>query len=252
MLGTFILLFGWFGFNGASTFAASDMRFAVVVTNTLLAAAFGGTAAMLVMWKKFGKPDPSMSANGMLAGLVAITAPCAFVQPWAAALIGIIAGVLVIYAVLFVERVLKVDDPVGAVAVHGVCGLFGLLSVGIFADGSYGAAWNGVDGTVRGILYETDGFSFLGGDWGQLGAQAIAALTAVVVGFSLSFAFFKIQDMIMGIRSSEEDEIGGLDMPEMGSMAYPDFLEARGPVFVATDDVLAGGGAATLRSEVGA
>lgn len=241
MLGTFILLFGWFGFNGASTFSAADLRFAVVVVNTAIAAAFGSIVAMFVMWAKFKKPDPSMTANGMLAGLVAITAPCAFVQPWAAAVIGIVAGVLVVYAVLFIERVMKVDDPVGAVAVHGVNGFWGLIALGLFADGQYGDAWNGVSGGVEGLFY---------GDAGQLGAQLISVATIIVFGFGLSFLFFKIQDKIMGIRSKEDDEIGGLDMPEMGSMAYPDFLEAKGPVFVSTDDVLAGG-AAALRSEVG-
>ncbi len=142
MLGTFILLFGWFGFNAASTFAATDIQFAVVATNTAIAGAFGAVVSMLWITKRTGKPDPGMMANGMLAGLVAITAPCAFVAPWAAAVIGIIAGVLVIEAVFFVERKLKLDDPVGAIAVHGVNGLFGVLAVGIFANGSYGADWN--------------------------------------------------------------------------------------------------------------
>ncbi len=127
MLGCFILLFGWFGFNAASTFAATDIQFAVVAANTALAAAFGATAAMFWMtMKRAGKPDPGMMVNGMLAGLVAITAPCAFVEPWAAAVIGIIAGVLVIEAVVFIEK-RGIDDPVGAIAVHGVCGIFGVL-----------------------------------------------------------------------------------------------------------------------------
>src|SRR4029077_13312219 len=143
MLGTFILLFGWFGFNAASTFAATDVQFAVVATNTAIAGAFGAVVSMLWITKRTGKPDPGMMANGMLAGLVAITAPCAFIAPWAAAVIGCISGVLVIEAVFFVERKLKVDDPVGAIAVHCVCGSFGVLAVGIFSNGSYGAAWNG-------------------------------------------------------------------------------------------------------------
>ena len=143
MLGTFILLFGWFGFNAASTFAATDVQFATVATNTAIAGAFGAIIAMLWITRRTGKPDPGMMANGMLAGLVAITAPCAFVSPVMAAVIGIIAGVLVIEAVWFVERKLKVDDPVGAIAVHGVNGTFGVLAVGLFANGSYGAGWNG-------------------------------------------------------------------------------------------------------------
>lgn len=241
MLGTFILLFGWFGFNAASTFAASDLRFAVAATNTALAAGFGATTAMFVMWKMFGKPDPSMSANGMLAGLVAITAPCAFVAPWAAALIGAIAGVVVIYAVLFVENKLKIDDPVGAVAVHGVNGLWGVIALGLFADGTYGEGWNGVAGGVAGLFY---------GDAGQLGAQLISVATIVVFGFGVSYAFFKICDKAMGIRSKPEDEIAGLDLPEMGTLAYPDFLEAQGPVFLSVDDPTLTGQAADLRAEV--
>ena len=141
MLGTFILLFGWFGFNAASTFAATDVRFAVVAANTALAAAFGATAAMFWVMRRMGKPDPGMMANGMLAGLVAITAPCAFVQPWAAAVIGIIAAVIVVESCMFFERK-GIDDPVGAISVHGVCGIFGVLCVGIFSSGDYGAGWN--------------------------------------------------------------------------------------------------------------
>ena len=138
LLGTFILLFGWFGFNAASTFAATDVQFATVAANTAIAGAFGAIVAMVWITKRTGKPDPGMMANGMLAGLVAITAPCAFVSPAISALIGTIAGVLVIEAVFFVERVLKVDDPVGAIAVHGINGAFGVLCVGLFANGSYG------------------------------------------------------------------------------------------------------------------
>jgi Amt family ammonium transporter len=241
MLGTFILLFGWFGFNGASTFAATDLRFAVAATNTGIAAAFGAVTSMLVMWRRFGKPDPSMSANGMLAGLVGITAPAAFVQPWAAAVIGIVAGILVVWGVLFVERTLRVDDPVGAVAVHGINGLWGVIAVGLFADGAYGAGWNGVEGGVKGLLY---------GDAGQLIAQLIACGVIIVVGGGLSLAFFTVQDKVQGIRSKEEDEIAGLDIPEMGTLAYPDFLEAQGPVF--WDSAANGSAAAKLRQEVGA
>jgi Amt family ammonium transporter len=222
MLGTFILLFGWFGFNAASTLSATDVQFATVATNTAIAAAFGAITAMMWITRRTGKPDPAMMANGMLAGLVAITAPCAFVAPWAAATIGIIAGVLVIESVFFVERRLKLDDPVGAISVHGVCGLFGVLAVGIFSNGSYGAEWNGssVEG-VKGII---------DGDWGQLGAQALGVLVICTVLFGISFAFFKAQDTLSkrngkgGIRSSEEDEIEGLDVPEMGVLAYPEFV----------------------------
>jgi Amt family ammonium transporter len=217
ILGTFILFFGWFGFNAASTFASSDIQFAVVATNTAIAAAFGSIVAMLWISFRTGKPDPGMMANGMLAGLVAITAPCAFVAPWAAAVIGCVAGLLVIESVFFVERRLKVDDPVGAVSVHGVCGCFGVLAVGIFANGSYGAGWNGSDSAgVEGIIK---------GDWSQLGAQLLGAAVIATIIFGLAFAFFKVQNALTkgGIRSSADDELAGLDLPEMGVLAYPEF-----------------------------
>ena len=216
MLGTFILLFGWFGFNAASTFAATDVQFAVAATNTAIAGAFGSIVAMLYITRKTGKPDPGMMVNGMLAGLVAITAPCAFVDPWAAAVIGTIAAVLIIEAVYFFER-RGIDDPVGAISVHGVGGLFGLLSVGVFANGTYGAGWNGSTSEgVKGIIK---------GDWGQLGAQALGAVTIVVVCGIMSYSFFAIQNKMTkgGIRSKAEDEIEGLDLAEMGVLAYPEF-----------------------------
>src|SRR5205823_2333542 len=220
MLGTFILLFGWFGFNAASTLAATDLRFTVVAANTAIAAAFGAIIAMFWVWMRSGKPDPGMMANGMLAGLVAITAPCAFVQPWAAALIGSIAGTIVVESVWFFERRAKVDDPVGAISVHGVCGIWGVLSVGLFADGAYGAGWNlttGKAGGVTGLFY---------GDPGQLGAQAVGAATLMIVMFGIAFAFFKIQNALTkgGIRPTAEVEEAGLDLPEMGVLAYPEFV----------------------------
>ncbi len=222
MLGCFILLFGWFGFNAASTFAASDIRFAVVALNTALAAAFGATTAMFWVWKRWGKPDPGMMVNGMLAGLVAITAPCAFVQPWAAMVIGIISGVLVIEAAIFIEKK-GIDDPVGAIAVHGVCGIFGVLSIGIFADGQYGSGWNGTTTTTNGVT----GFLYGGDGPKQFVAQLIGAAVICTVMFGVAYAFFAIQNKVMkgGIRSEENDEIIGLDEPEMGMYAYPEFVE---------------------------
>jgi ammonium transporter, Amt family len=226
LLGTFILLFGWFGFNAASTFAATDIQFATVAANTAIAGAFGAIVAMFWITKRTGKPDPGMMANGMLAGLVAITAPCAFVQPWAAAVIGAISGVVVIEAVFFVERKLKVDDPVGAIAVHGVNGTLGVLYVGIFSSGMYGAGWNltasGDAATatgVTGILYDFG----LGG--GQLLSQLIGVVVIWTVIFGVAFGFFKIQNALTkgGIRSAEEDEVAGLDLAEMGVLAYPEF-----------------------------
>jgi len=227
MLGTFILLFGWFGFNAASTFAATDVQFATVATNTAIAGAFGAIVAMLWMTRRSGKPDPGMMANGMLAGLVAITAPCAFVTPAMSAVIGAVAGVLVIEAAFFIERRLKVDDPVGAIAVHGVNGTWGVLALGLFANGSYGGGWNGsdVDG-VTGLFW---------GDAGQLGAQVLGVVVLWTVILGIAYAFFRIQDSVShalgkcGIRSKEDDELVGLDLPEVGALAYPDFVRSHAP-----------------------
>jgi Amt family ammonium transporter len=210
IVGTIILVFGWFGFNAGSTLSGGDLRLAMVATNTLLASCFGAVAAMLFMWKKTGHPDPSMSANGCLAGLVAITAPCAFVSSWAAALIGAIAGVWVCVAVYVLERRFKIDDPVGAVAVHGMNGLWGVLALGIFADGTYGGGLNGVDHAVRGALY---------GGWSQLLAQLVGMAACTVFVCGLAYAFFKIQDKVMGIRVTPEIEMAGVD-EEMGVPAY--------------------------------
>ena len=215
--GTFILAFGWFGFNAGSTLAGGDLRIAVIATNTMLASAAGAFSAMLYVWYRYGKPDPSMLVNGMLAGLVAITAPCAFVNSVSAVVIGAVAGVLVVAAVFFVERVLKVDDPVGAIAVHGVCGAFGVMSVGLFADGTYGDGLNGVPGTVKGLFY---------GDASQLVAQSIGTLTCIVFVFCTFYAFFKLVEITMGNRVPASAELEGLDVPEMGVLGYPDSVMA--------------------------
>ncbi len=213
VLGTLILAFGWFGFNGGSTLALTDGRTASVCVCTMLASAAGFMTAMLYMWFVFGKPDPTMGCNGMLAGLVAITAPCAFVNPLGATIIGAIAGVLVIWSVLFVERVLKVDDPVGAVSVHGACGAFGCLCIGLFADGKYGAGWNGVaDKTPLGLFY--------GGGLQQLAAEAIGVAANFLWVFPVAFLCFMIVEKTMGNRVSARDEIQGLDIPEMGILGY--------------------------------
>ena len=212
IIGTFILAFGWFGFNPGSTLAGNDLRIAVVATNTMIASGAGALFATLYMKFRYGKPDPSMMANGLLAGLVAITAPCAFVNASTAFLIGAVSGVLVVVAVFFIDQKLRIDDPVGAIAVHGVNGAWGVLSLGLFADGTYGDGWNGVAGPVKGLFY---------GDSGQFLAQTIGTLVCIVFVFIAMFSFFKIQDKFFGgIRSSKEDEIGGLDMPEMGVIGY--------------------------------
>jgi ammonium transporter, Amt family len=203
-----------------STLSATDLRFPIIIGNTMLAGAAGCVVAMFLVWKLWGHPDPSMAVNGMLAGLVAITAPCAFVTPWAAVLIGTIAGGLVVGSVVFIERVLKVDDPVGASSVHGVNGAWGMIALGLFADGSYGAGWNGVEGGVRGLFY---------GDASQFLAQVIAVVVVFAWAFGMHYAFFRIQDAIQGIRSAEDDEIAGLDSGEMGVLAYPDMV-GSGPL----------------------
>ena len=217
ILGTFILAFGWFGFNPGSTLAGGDLRISVIAVNTMLASASGAIMAMFYMWARFGKPDPSMMANGMLAGLVAITAPCAFVSSLWAFVIGAVAGILVCWSVFFVENTLKVDDPVGAVSVHGTCGAWGVLSLGVFADGTYGDGFNNVPGTVRGLLY---------GDPSQFMAQIIGTLTNFGFIFAASWVFFKAVDAVMGMRVSAEVELEGLDVPEMGAHGYP---EIQGP-----------------------
>jgi ammonium transporter, Amt family len=218
LLGAFILAFGWFGFNPGSTLGVSGgglNRVGIVAVATMLAGAGGALSATLYMVLKTGKPDPTMIANGLLAGLVAITAPSGFVGANAGFIIGAIAGVLVCAAVAFFDK-LRIDDPVGAISVHGVCGLFGVLCVGIFADGTafYGGSWNGVSGSVKGLLY---------GDWSQFGAQVVGCVTLLVWAFGGSLVFFKILDKIMGMRVSPEVEIEGLDLAETGVLAYPNF-----------------------------
>jgi Amt family ammonium transporter len=212
VIGCFILAFGWFGFNPGSTLAGSDLRISVIAVNTMIASATGAFASMLYMWWfKTKKPDPSMMINGMLAGLVAITAPCAFVTVQSAALIGLVAGVLVIEAAFFIEKRLKIDDPVGAASVHGVNGLWGVLSLGLFADGTYGDGWNGVKGTVTGLFY---------GDGGQFVAQVIGGITNIIVVGAMGWIVFKLIDVIVGLRVSAKDELEGLDVPEMGTEGY--------------------------------
>jgi len=215
ILGCFILAFGWFGFNAGSSLSGTDLRIGVIATNTMLASASGAFCSMMYMWMFYGKPDISMAANGLLAGLVAITAPCAFVNSVSAVIIGAIAGVLLCISVFFVERTLKIDDPVGAISVHGVNGAWGLLSVGLFADGTYGDALNGISGGVTGLFY---------GDGGQLMAQIAGVVTNFVFVFVLMFIFFKVSNLIVPMRVKPEHELEGLDQHEVAVTAYPDFV----------------------------
>lgn len=214
LLGCFILAFGWFGFNAGSTLAGGDLRIGVVAVNTMLASAAGAFSSMIYMWMRFGKPDISMIANGFLAGLVAITAPCAFVNAISSVVIGLVAGILLCMSVFFVERALKIDDPVGAISVHGVNGAWGMLALGLFADGTYGDGLNGVAGSVKGLFY---------GDPSQFSAQIAAIVTNFVFVFVVMYLFFKILNMITPLRVPEELEIEGLDQAEVAVVAYPDF-----------------------------
>ena len=219
LTGCFILAFGWFGFNPGSTLGASgngSLRIGSIAVNTMLAGMAGGFSAMFYMWIRYGKPDASMSGNGLLAGLVAITAPSGFVNSISAVVIGLIAGVLVCLSVEFVERKMKVDDPVGAISVHGTNGLWGVIAVGLFADGrsNYGGSWNGVTGSVTGLFY---------GDAGQLVAQLIGVVTLIGVVFTLSFVLNLAVDAIVGQRVSAKAELEGLDLPEIGALGYPEF-----------------------------
>ena len=226
LTGCFILAFGWFGFNPGSTLGASSngaLRIGSIAVNTMLAGMAGSFGAILYMWLRYGKPDASMSGNGLLAGLVAITAPSGFVNPVGAVIIGLIAGVLVCVSVEFVDRVLRVDDPVGAISVHGTNGLWGVLSIGLFADGksNYGGSWNGVAGSVTGIFYGDNG--------GQLVAQLIGIVTLVGFVFTLSFVFNLLVDWFVGQRVAPKAELEGLDLPEMGALGYPEFeLKSEG------------------------
>jgi Amt family ammonium transporter len=172
-------------------------------------------------------------ANGMLAGLVAITAPCAFVQPFAAAIIGIVAGIVVVESVWFIEK-RGVDDPVGAISVHGVCGIWGVLSVGLFADGSYGGDWNATGSKTLNVW----GLFYGHGGGGQLVAQAIGSAVIIFVMGGIAYTFFAIQNKVMkgGIRPTRDVELAGVDLPEMGVLAYPNFLGSNQAVELAGGD----------------
>lgn len=194
-LGVFILWLGWFGFNPGSTTAANK-DIAMIFVNTNMAAATGAVFAMFTSWIKFGKPEVGMSLNGALAGLVAITAPCASVSPLSSVVIGAVAGILVVLSVLFFEKI-KVDDPVGAISVHGVNGAWGTLAAGIFNMG----------GTSASII----------------GVQALGIVTCFIWTFSTAFILFKVIDKTMGLRAGAQEEAEGLDLGEHGGSAYPDF-----------------------------
>ena len=204
VIGTFILFFGWFGFNAGSTVAATELRISVIAVNTFLAAATGAVVALYWKLTTTGKTDILAACNGSLAGLVAITAPCAFVPPWAAVVIGAIAVPFMFGTAYIVEHKLKVDDVVGAVQVHFGAGVWGILSVGIFADGTYG---------VSGII---------AGEWGQLALQVIDIFVVIAWVIPTVFALFWLLKKTLGLRVSEKEELQGLDIPEHGLEAYPE------------------------------
>ncbi|WP_456431298.1 ammonium transporter [Thermosulfuriphilus sp.] len=212
-LGTFILWFGWYGFNPGSTFSAHHLRISVIAVNTTLAASAASLTALLIILAKTKRFDLGMALNGALAGLVAITAPCAWVESWAAVAIGIVAGFVVVAGVYLLEA-LKIDDPVGAVPVHGFNGIWGLLAVGIFADGTYGNY--SIDPPfVKGLLY--------GGGIDQFVSQLIGAGALIAWAFGCGLILFKVLDMVMGIRVEPKEELMGLDLIEHGTPAYPEF-----------------------------
>ncbi|MEW5972039.1 MAG: ammonium transporter, partial [Pseudomonadota bacterium] len=207
-LGVFILWFGWFGFNPGSTLSVGNGELiARVAINTNLAAASGGILAMATVWKMFGKPDLSMAMNGALAGLVAITAPCAFVEPWAAITIGAVGGILVVLSVVTLDK-LGIDDPVGAVPVHGLNGLWGTLAIGIFGQKALGLSFDG-------LVY--------GGGIKQLLIQGLGVFSVIIfVLFTMGITFKLIQKTI-GLRVSREEELKGLDIGEHGMESYSGF-----------------------------
>lgn len=202
-LGVFILWFGWFGFNPGSQLAAATSEdqtaISLVFLNTNLAACAGGVTALVISWAKYSKPSLSLTLNGILAGLVGITAGCDVVSPMGAVFIGLIAGAAMIYAVDFIDHTLHIDDPVGASAVHGVCGTLGTILVGLFA---------------------TDGGLFYGGGWGLLGAQVFASIVVASWAAGMGFVIFKLLDKVHGLRVSARVEEEGLDIYEHGESAY--------------------------------
>ena len=207
-MGVFILWFGWFGFNAGSTLGFSEPDLvARVAINTTLAPSTGAIAAMFTAWLWWGKPDLTISLNGALAGLVGITAPCAVVSPAAALCIGLLAGILVVFGIDWMNRI-RVDDPVGAVSVHGLCGIWGTLAVGLFGQAVLGAPQDG-------LLY--------GGGFGQLGVQCLGVVACFLFAGVAMYVVFKFIDVTLGLRVSHETELRGLDLDEHGMESYGGF-----------------------------
>lgn len=217
IFGTLLLAFGWFGFNSGSSLSGLTDRIGLIAVNTMLASGAGTVAACFAMWKIYGKPDPSMMCNGMLGGLVSITASCAFISPLAAFFIGAVAGLIVVWSVLLLERK-GIDDPVGAISVHGVGGVWGILAVGLFANGTYGDGYNHVAGNVVGFFYGNHSLK-------QLSAQVIAAITCIAWNLAIGGLVFRLIAKWLGSnRVRPEVELAGLDIPEMGAPGYSEFI----------------------------
>ncbi|MED1471320.1 ammonium transporter [Bacillus salipaludis] len=212
-LSVLLLWVGWFGFNAGSTLSADKAFFGFVALNTNLGAAAGTVAAMMISWMVMGKADVPMMLNGALAGLVAITASCGFVDTWAAVVIGFISGILVFYSIRFFEK-RKIDDPIAALSVHGTAGVWGTLSNGLFATKELATVGK------PGLFY--------GGGFHQLGIQAMGVITCAAYAFIVSFIILSIMKTVMnGLRVTEEEEIIGLDMSEHGSYGYPELIKAE-------------------------
>lgn len=208
-LGVFILWFGWFGFNPGSTMGAiTDIAHIAVTTN--LAAAAGAIGAMITAWKMFGKPDTSMALNGVIAGLVAITAPCAFVSAGSSIVIGFAAGVLVVLSVVFLDKIMHIDDPVGAISAHAVCGVWGTFALGLFAQDKF------IPGTTGNGL-------FFGGGLKLLGAQVLGIVAVFAWCMVAGFLLFYMIKKVIGLRVSREEELRGLDISEHGMESYAGF-----------------------------
>ena len=212
-LGVLILWFGWFGFNPGSTLSGSSPAISFIAVNTAVAAAAGALGAMIYVWLRYKKPDVSMILNGALAGLVGITAGCAVVSPVSAIIIGFIAGIIVVVSVDIFDRKFRIDDPVGAISVHGICGVFGTLAVGLFAQSGY-ASISGFDG-VNGL--------FFGGGAGLLLTQFIGSMSAISWSFAIMVVLFIIMKYTIGLRVSRDEELKGLDILEHGMEAYNGF-----------------------------
>ncbi len=216
VIGVFILWFGWFGFNPGSTLSAHELRISIIAANTNLSASAGAVTSMFITWMRNGKPDVAMTVNGAVGGLVAITAPCAWVAPWSAVLIGVVAGFIAVYGYWWLEK-RGVDDVVGAIPVHGFNGTWGIIALGLLADGTYGV-YTTSSPLVTGLLYGNLGFFIV---------QVVSAVVNFAWAFIMGFVLFYVLKKTVGLRVSREEELLGLDITEHATISYPDFTYAE-------------------------